>query len=128
EPNLGAMGKIIISDIPGLIEGASNGVGLGLQFLKHIEKTKILIHCIDSQEKDPVKAYETVIKEFKEYNQTLLEKKEVILLTKTDLGERGELKNKIKLLKKFKREIVGVSIYDEESISGIKTRIEAYRN
>lgn len=128
EPNLGAMGKIIISDIPGLIEGASKGAGLGIQFLKHIEKTKILMHCIDSQEKDPAKAYETVIKEFKEFNLTLLEKNEIILLTKTDLVSDKELKLHIKLLKKFKRKIVPVSIYNEKSIAEVKTIIETLVN
>lgn len=128
EPNLGVMGKTIISDIPGLIEGASKGVGLGIQFLKHIEKTKILMHCIDSQTQDPIKVYETVIKEFSQYNLSLLEKEEVILLTKTDLISPEELKLKIKQLKKFKRKIVPVSVYDNKSIDGIKAIIESLLN
>jgi GTP-binding protein len=60
EPNLGAFGKIIIADIPGLIEGASEGKGLGLTFLKHIKKTKILLHCIDANEEMVEKIYHTV--------------------------------------------------------------------
>lgn len=124
EPNLGAMKKIIIADIPGLLEGASKGIGLGTEFLKHIEKTKILMHCIDATEKDPVRTYKTVRKEFEEYNLSLLEKEEIILLTKKDLISEEEMNIQIKLLKKFKRKIIPMSIYDEKSINDLKIFIE----
>lgn len=85
EPNIGMMGKYPLADIPGLIEGASRGIGLGTKFLKHIEKTKILVHCIDITGDEPMKAYETVRNEFNAYNPILLEKPEIIFLNKTDL-------------------------------------------
>jgi GTP-binding protein len=80
EPNIGMMDKIILADIPGLIEGASKGLGLGTKFLKHIEKTRILLHFIEVTNEDPVTAYETVRGEFEKFNPELLEKKEIIVL------------------------------------------------
>ncbi|RJQ24764.1 Obg family GTPase CgtA [Candidatus Parcubacteria bacterium] len=138
EPNLGAMpvrhvlqgnsggGKIIIADIPGLIEGASKGIGLGIQFLKHIEKTKILVHCIDSQEENPIKSYETVREEFREYSKSLLEKEEIILLTKIDLISEEKLKTQIKLLRKFKKKIMAISIYNEKSINELRITLKKF--
>lgn len=85
EPNIGMMGKVAIADIPGLIEGAHKGVGLGTMFLKHIEKTKILIHCLDITRADLLADYATVRAEFRAFNPTLLDKPEIIYLNKTDL-------------------------------------------
>src|SRR3990167_7861899 len=74
EPNIGMLEDYAIADIPGLVEGASRGKGLGIDFLKHIEKTEMLIHTIDATVEDYKKTYETVRKEFKEFNSKLLEK------------------------------------------------------
>jgi GTP-binding protein len=123
EPNLGAFGKIIIADIPGLIEGASEGKGLGLTFLKHIKKTKILLHCIDANEEMVEKIYHTVRDEFGEFDRTLLDKPEIILLTKVDLLDKKNLDKKIKLLKKHKKPVYPISIYDENSLNALKDAI-----
>ena len=123
EPNLGAFGKIIIADIPGLIEGASTGKGLGITFLKHIEKTKILMHCIDATSENVADTYEIVRKEFEKYGEKLLLKDEIILLTKTDLANPETIKKQIKSLEKFKKDIIPVSIYDEDSMEEIKKLI-----
>lgn len=120
EPNLGTMSGITLADIPGLVEGASEGKGLGIQFLKHIEKTKVLVHCIDSTAEDPYKTYQVVRSEFAAYNKKLLSKKEIIFLTKTDLIGHEELEEKIKALKKTKKEIYSVSIYDQKSVESIE--------
>ncbi|MFI5265611.1 MAG: Obg family GTPase CgtA, partial [Candidatus Levyibacteriota bacterium] len=120
EPNLGTMGKITLADIPGLVEGASEGKGLGIEFLKHIEKTKVLVHCIDSTVEDPYKAYQVVHGEFESYNKKLLSKKEIIFLTKIDLIEPEDLQKKVKMLAKTKKEIYTVSIYDQKSVEGIE--------
>lgn len=120
EPNLGTMDKITLADIPGLVEGASEGKGLGIQFLKHIEKTKVLVHCIDATNEDPYKTYQVVQKEFAAYNKKLLSKKEIIFLTKIDLLPPGELEKKIKTLKKTKKDIYSVSIYDQNSVEKIE--------
>ncbi len=122
EPNLGVIPgeKIVIADIPGLVEGASRGKGLGIQFLKHIQKTKILFHCIDSLSENPLETYMTVRREFEEYNPEILEKDEIILLTKIDLAQDSQIAKQKMALKKTKRKIVTVSIYDEESIGRLR--------
>ncbi|MBU3978877.1 GTPase ObgE [Patescibacteria group bacterium] len=126
EPNLGVIpeSKIILADIPGLIEGASRGRGLGIKFLKHIEKTQLLAHCIDVTIDNPVDAYTTVRAEFEKYNPKLLEKKEIIILTKTDLIDKTELKKKIKLLQKRNKSVETVSILDDESLKELKLIFE----
>lgn len=123
EPNLGAFNKIIIADIPGLIEGASQGKGLGHRFLKHIKKTKILLHCIDSSDPNIYATYETVRKEFGEFDTSLLKKKEIILLTKTDLVEKAFLKKQLHLFKEKGLHVLPVSIYDENSLEILKEKV-----
>jgi GTPase len=120
EPNIGMYGVHPIADIPGLIEGASKGKGLGIKFLKHIEKTKILVHCIDVGESDPLKAYQTVRGEFKEFSQTLIDKPEIILLTKIDLVEVDVVKKYLQVFQKMGLEVILCSIYDPTSIDNLK--------
>ncbi|MEK7577463.1 MAG: Obg family GTPase CgtA [Patescibacteria group bacterium] len=120
EPNIGMYGKHAIADIPGLIEGASQGIGLGIKFLKHIEKTKILVHCIDITVNDPIAAYDTVRKEFKEYNEALLEKPEIIFLNKTDLVDEDAIKIALKKFKPLKKNVFAGSVQDEKSIHDLK--------
>lgn len=123
EPNLGTIGKIVLADIPGLIEGASRGLGLGTKFLKHIEKTKILVHCISVEDLDPIKSYQIVRAEFKEHNPDLLKKKELILITKKDLITDEELAKKIKLFKDKKLDAIGVSVFDENSLNELRSKL-----
>ena len=85
EPNLGELNGKIIADIPGLIEGASSGRGLGINFLKHIEKVKLLLHCISSESEDVVSDYKVIMQELEGFNLDLVKKKQIILLTKLDL-------------------------------------------
>lgn len=126
EPNIGMLENITLADIPGLIEGASTGKGLGIRFLKHIEKTKIILHCIDSTEKNPNEIYEIVREEFKKYNPELLKKPEIIIFTKKDLATPEKLKENKKVFSKKKLEILEVSIYDEESINKLKEIIKKF--
>lgn len=120
EVNLGMYHGKVIADIPGLIEGASEGKGLGIKFLKHIEKVKLLLHCVPADSEDLLKDYETVRKELEKYNPELLEKKEIIILTKSDLIEEKEIQKKLSKLKKFKKDIIPVSIHDWDSLQEIK--------
>lgn len=120
EPNLGTIDKLVIADIPGLVEGASKGKGLGIQFLKHIQKTKMLLHCIDASLPVPYEAYQTIRREFENYDAKLLEKKEIILLTKTDLVNATLLEKQKEELKKTKRKIITTSIYNPKNISSLK--------
>ena len=124
EPNIGMLGKYTIADIPGLIEGASKGKGLGVEFLKHIEKTKVLVHCIDSSAEDVQKAYSTVRKEFEQYNASLLDKPEIILFTKIDLVDEEQIKKNVKILKKKGKKVLTCSIYKPETIEYLKKELE----
>jgi GTPase len=119
-PNLAVHKGKIIADIPGLIEGASKGKGLGTSFLKHIEKVHVLLHCVTSDSEDPTKDYLTIRKEIGEYNKALLEKDEIILFTKSDLVNQKRIIDLNKLFKKYKRKMMAVSIHDWESIELLK--------
>lgn len=120
EANLGMYSGRVIADIPGLIEGASVGRGLGIKFLKHIERVKLLLHCVPADSEDIDKDYETVRKELEKYNKELLSKEEIIILTKSDLIETDEIKQKIHKLKKFKKKIIPVSIHDWDSLKELE--------
>lgn len=120
EPNLGVINRRIIADIPGLIEGAAEGKGLGIKFLKHIEKVGLLLHTVAVDSEDVVGDYLAVIHELEKYNPELTQKKEIILLTKSDLAEKSQVEDASKKLKKFKKQILPVSIYDFESIENLK--------
>ncbi len=116
EPNVGDHYGVILADIPGLIEGASVGRGLGHKFLRHIKRTNVIAHCISAEEEDVLKAYTTIRGELSAYNKELLEKREIVVLTKTDTVSSEELEKKIKQLKKKKLEVVSISIYDDPAI------------
>lgn len=100
EPNLGVYYELILADIPGLIEGSSAGKGLGIKFLRHIERTRILFHFVSAESPDPAADYKTIRKELGLYNKELAEKPEYVFLTKTDLVSPVELKKKLAALKK----------------------------
>lgn len=120
EPSLGAFYELIIADIPGLIEGASLGKGLGIKFLKHIERTRIFFHLISAQSENPVKDYETIRKELGEYNKKLLYKKEYLFLSQSDLVPPAKIKKDIAKLKKINPNVIGLSVLDENSIKKVK--------
>ena len=121
DPTIGMLGTHPIADIPGLIEGASHGKGLGIDFLKHIEKTKILLHCIDVTLENPMKAYTTIREEFKQFNPELLTKPEYIVLTKTDLSDADQIKKVMQLL--HTKHVFTCSVYDQKSIETLKKNI-----
>ncbi len=120
EPNLGAFSDKVIADIPGLIEGASQGKGLGTKFLKHIEKVEVLFHCISADSANPLTDYKTVRKELATYNKKLLKKKEIIVLTKTDLVDDTQLQKTVKSLEKITKDILTVSVFYDQSLEEIK--------
>ncbi len=119
-PNLGDLYGFIIADIPGLIEGASAGKGLGHKFLRHVARTKMLLHCISCEHDNPLEVYNTIRKELKQYDKALIEKPEIVLLTKTDLISEYELNKRIKTLKKKDREVLSVSITDDKSLKNLR--------
>ncbi len=116
EPNLGVMGDLILADIPGLIKGASCGKGLGHKFLRHIQRTKILVHCISSESDNLQKDYQLIRQELGKFSQDILAKSEILLLTKADLLNKIETKEKIKVLKKLNKKVLAISIYDLDSL------------
>jgi len=130
-PNLGVAvyddKEITLADIPGIIEGAHEGVGLGIKFLKHIERCKSLLHLIDITEGDLKKSYSQVRKELKNYSKDMLKKDEIVVLNKTDLLEDKEVK-KIKndFLKKHNVNLITLSTLDKKSISKIKSKLIKY--
>ncbi len=130
EPNLGVFssykGELIIADIPGLIEGASKGKGLGHKFLRHIERTKTLIHCLVADSKNILEDYKIIKNELKEYSLALGEKPEYICITKTDLVSEKELASQKSLLKKTGVKIMTASIYDSDSIDSFKKFLETF--
>ena len=110
----------IISDIPGLIEGASEGKGLGHKFLRHIKRTKILAHLVSFENEDPINTYKIVRKELEQYDKTLLEKKEIIILTKTDTTSEEQIHNVLKQMTKINPLVYTVSVYDDEAIKVVR--------
>ena len=130
-PNLGVASyddkEITIADIPGLIEGAHEGTGLGIQFLKHIERCKSLLHLIDITNQDLKKSYNQVKNELKNYSSDLLNKKELIILNKTDLIDENLVKEIIKdFSKDIKSEIMTLSTLEKNSISKVKAKLISY--
>lgn len=119
-PALGVFNHKVLADIPGLIEGASAGKGLGIGFLKHVEKTKILLHCLSCESLDVSKDYDIIRNELKQFNSKLLEKKEIILLTKSDLVDEKYIDNAKMTLKEKSDLVVPVSINDWNSIENLK--------
>jgi len=120
EPNLGAYYDLILADIPGLIEGAFSGKGLGIKFLRHIERTKTLFHLISAESENPAEDYKIIRNELGKYKKTLLDKPEYIFISKSDLVDGPGLKKKIAALKKFNRSIIPISVYDIESIERVR--------
>lgn len=120
EPNLGAYYELILADIPGLIEGSSTGRGLGIKFLRHIERTHILFHFISAESPTLLKDYKTIRKELGAWNSALLEKPECLFLTKSDLETPKELNKKLLVLKKIDSRVIAISINDAESIKNVK--------
>ncbi len=117
DPNLGDFYGHIIADIPGLIEGASEGKGLGIKFLKHIKRTKTLAHLVSFENgKDMIKVYKQIRKELGAYDKFILEKDEIIVLTKTDMVEQKTIDKAIKDFEKLGNPVLTLSLYDDNSL------------
>ncbi len=129
-PNLGVAiyddKEITIADIPGLIEGAHEGTGLGIKFLKHIERCKTLLHLIDITE-DINLSYRQIREELGKYSKELLKKKELIVLNKIDLLSKQEIIEKVeKFSMKKKKEILILSNLKKETIKKLKSELLKY--
>lgn len=123
-PNLGVLQiddkEIVLADIPGLIEGAHKGVGLGDQFLKHIERCKSLLHIIDINEEDLITNYKIIREELRQYSEQLLKKREIVVFNKIDLLEEKEKNEKLKKFKNFfKKKFFEISILNKQNINSV---------
>ena len=124
-PNLGVATynnkEITLADIPGLIEGAHEGVGLGDKFLRHIERCKSLIHLIDITENNILENYLKIRKELSKYSNDLLKKKEIIIFNKIDVISNYETEEKINIFKKkIKKNVYKMSVLQNKGLSNIK--------
>jgi GTP-binding protein len=120
EPSLGDMHGYILADIPGLIEGASEGKGLGHKFLRHIKRTKMLLHCISLENEDLVSVYKVIRKELKDYSLDLAEKQEVIILTKTDMVDEKMISKAVTKLSKLNKNILTVTVLDDSAVKKLR--------
>ncbi len=134
EPNLGEFYGYILADIPGLIEGASSGRGLGIKFLKHVERTEFLLHLISADQDDPIAAYREVRKELESFGRGLSDKREIIILSKIDLVSPAECETKMQLLERetgslrrssseASREVLPVSVNDLVALKAFTSRL-----
>ena len=130
-PNLGVANyddkEVVLADIPGLVEGAHEGVGLGIQFLKHIERCKSLLHLIDITNLDIKESYDQVKKELANYSSEMLKKKEIIVLNKIDLIDE-DIQNEIisEFSKNIDCEIITLSTLNKDSVAQLKSKIINY--
>lgn len=123
EPNLGEMYGFILADLPGLIEGAAEGKGLGHKFLRHIRRTKMLAHLVSLENENIAKVYKTVRQELKKFDPALVDKKEVLILTKNDVLSPKELKKIIASTKKFNKTVLTVTLYDDEGVKKLRDKL-----
>ncbi len=132
-PNLGVTyydrKEVTLADIPGLVEGAHKGTGLGDKFLRHIERCKVLLHLIDLSEENLVQTYKQIIKELSSYDKRLIEKKEIIFFNKSDLFDNDDIRLK---LNQFKKKIKGnyeiISVFSNKDLEKIKKILIKYAN
>ena len=130
-PNLGVAmyddKEITLADIPGLIEGAHSGSGLGIKFLKHIERCKTLLHLIDVKEDNLINIYKQIRNELKKYSKELVKKNELIVFNKIDLIDKKILNEKIKKFEnKIKKKVLTLSTLNKSSVSKIKSKLINY--
>jgi GTP-binding protein len=117
DPNLGMLYGSVIADIPGLIEGAAEGKGLGFKFLRHIARTRLIVHCVSLESETPEADYNVVRDEMSRFeNGILISKPEVVLLTKSDTKTPAEIKKVAKLFTSQGKEVHTVTVLDDNSV------------
>ncbi len=127
DPNLGMLYGYVLADIPGLIEGASEGKGLGYKFLRHISRTRLLVHCVSLESADPIKDYKAVRTEIEQFEGGILSKKpEFIVLTKSDIRDSEQIQGVIKSFEMIKKDVdMVVSIIDDVEIQKLSSSLLA---
>ncbi len=127
-PNLGAYYEFVLADIPGLIEGAGEGKGLGHKFLRHISRTKMILHCIDSTTADVVEAHRIIRKELEKFDPKMADKDEIILLTKTDeVGDEEIIEDQKRLLEEATgKKVWLMSVLDDKQMKEFTNNLVGY--
>lgn len=116
DPHLGTLQEFVIADIPGIIEGASEGKGLGVKFLKHIKRTKMIAHLVSFENEDMLQSYKNIRKELENYDVDLAKKDEIIILTKTDMSDAETIAKTKKEFEALGKPVFVMSAFDDESI------------
>ncbi len=133
DPNLGVVktktgNSFVVADIPGIIEGASEGVGLGIQFLRHVERTRLLLHVVDAsglEGRNPVQDFYTINEELKKYSEKLAERKQILVANKIDVVQDETLLKELEeLAKKEKLEFFKISGVTGEGVESLINRVE----
>lgn len=120
EPHLGVYEELILADIPGIIEGASEGKGLGTKFLRHIERTRVIVHFVSAESSDVLRDYDVIRNELATYNPQLAEKQEFVFLSKCDTIPASEVKKKLTLLRKRNKQASASSMLDDEMMKEMR--------
>lgn len=119
DPHLGVLQEFVIADIPGIIEGASEGKGLGVKFLKHIKRTKMIAHLVSFENEDMMQMYKNIRKELENYDAELAKKDEIIILTKTDMADEKTIAKTVKSFEKLGKPVLTMSAFDDESVKKV---------
>ncbi len=129
EPHLGNLFGYVLADVPGLIEGASEGKGLGHKFLKHVTRTKMLLHCVSLEHEEPLKEYNLIRNELIRFDESLPKKEEIVVLTKRDLVDDEVASKQLELFKKDGIDAMIISAHTNEGIEELsKTLVHKLRN
>lgn len=126
EPHLGGLFGYIIADIPGLVEGAAGGKGLGHKFLRHITRTNMLLHLVSLEDEDPVKQYYTIRKELSDYDKSLANKEEWIILTKKDLVEQSKIDAILTDIDEINKRVFVVSCENGEGVKELQDALVSH--
>ncbi len=129
DPHLGVLQEFVIADIPGIIEGASEGKGLGVKFLKHIKRTKVILHLVSFESHGPedeesmMQTYKNIRHELESYDEDLAQKDEIILLTKSDTVDEKFVKTELKKFEKLGKPVFVMSAFDEDSVKKVSDEV-----
>lgn len=127
EPHLGAYYGLILADVPGLIEGASEGKGLGDKFLRHIERTRSIFHLVSVESDDIARDYRIIREELRKFNPALIEKNEQLIVSKADMVPADELAAKLTIAKKLNPNAISLSVIDDQSLEQVQKLLNSLR-
>ncbi len=125
-PHLGDLFGYVLADIPGLIEGASTGKGLGHTFLRHVTRTKMLLHLVSLEDESPETSYLTIVNELSLYQKDLVEKEEWIVLTKSDLVEQSYIDSVAKSFDKFNKRVLVISTLTGDGVKNLQSQLVSH--